>query len=54
MVLYDQMILLKKKFIYLFMRDTHTEEAETQAEGDAGAFQGARCGTQSPDPRIMP
>ena len=32
------------KFIYLFMRDI---EAETQAEGEAGSLQGARCGTGS-------
>ena len=31
---------LKKYFIYLFM-----EEAETQAEGEAGSMQGAQCGT---------
>ena len=39
---------LKKDFIYLFMRDTQ-REAETQAEGEAGPMQGARCGTQSQD-----
>ena len=33
-----------KNFIYLFMRDTE-REAETQAEGEAGSVQGARCGT---------
>ena len=33
-----------KDFIYLFMRDTQ-REAETQAEGEAGSMQGARCGT---------
>ena len=37
-----------KDFIYLFMRDTE-REAETQAEGEAGSLQGARCGTQSWD-----
>ena len=31
-------------FIYLFMRDTE-REAETQAEGEAGSMQRARCGT---------
>ena len=31
-------------FIYLFMRDTE-REAETQAEGEAGSMQEARCGT---------
>ena len=35
---------LKKYFIYLFMRDTE-KEAETQAEGEAGSLQEARCGT---------
>ena len=33
------------------MRDTE-REAETQAEGEAGSLQGARCRTQSQDPRI--
>ena len=33
------------------MRDTE-REAETQAEGEAGSMQGARCGTQSWVPRI--
>ena len=36
------------KRFYLFMRDTEGErekEAETQAEGEAGSMQGARCGT---------
>ena len=37
-------IYLFKDFIYLFMRDTQ-KEAETQAEGEAGSMQGARCGT---------
>ena len=40
-------------FIYLFMRDTHTE-AETPAEGEAGSMQGAWCGTRSWDSRITP
>ena len=31
-----------KDFIYLSMRDTE-REAETQAEGEAGFLQGARC-----------
>ena len=29
-------------------------EAETQAEGEAGSMQGARCGTRSRISRIMP
>ena len=32
------------------MRD---REAETQAEGEADSTQGARCGTQSRDSKIM-
>ena len=37
------------------MRDTQRErEAETQAEGEAGSMQGARCGTPSRDSRITP
>ena len=36
------------------MRDTERREAETQAEGEAGSMQGASCGTQSQDSRIMP
>ena len=35
------------------MRDTE-REAETQAEGEAGSMQGARCGTQSWVSKIMP
>uniref|UniRef100_A0A8C0T484 glutathione transferase n=3 Tax=Canis lupus TaxID=9612 RepID=A0A8C0T484_CANLF len=35
------------------MRDTHTK-AETQAEGEAGSMQGARCGTRSQVSRITP
>ena len=35
--------------MYLFMR-----EAETEAEGEAGSLQGARCGTRSRDPGITP
>ena len=36
-----------KDVIYLFMRNTEMceREAETQAEGEAGSMQGARCGT---------
>ena len=42
---------LKKKFIY--PRQTHKErEAETQAEGEAGATQGAGLGTRSRDPGV--
>ena len=47
--------------MYLFMRDTARErEAETQAEGEAGSLQGARCGTRSrilglrPGPKAVP
>ena len=35
------------------MTDTE-REAETQAEGEAGAMQGAGCGTRSPVSRITP
>ena len=35
------------------MRDTQIE-AETQAEGEAGSPQGARCGIRSQDPEITP
>ena len=35
------------------MRDRE-REAETQAEGEAGSMQGARCRTQSQVSRIMP
>ena len=43
----------KKDFTYLFMRDTH-REAETQAEGEAGSVQGARCVGLDPGTQIMP
>ena len=45
--------LLKKDFIYLFVRDTE-REAETQAEGEAGSMQGTRHGTRSRVSRITP
>ena len=35
------------------MRDTE-REAETWAERKAGSLRGARCGTQSKDPRSHP
>ena len=41
-----------KIFLYLFIRATQ-READTQAEGEAGFLQEARCGTPSQDPRIM-
>ena len=37
---------------YLFIHERH-RKAETQAEGEAGSLQGARCSTQSQDPGIM-
>ena len=40
-----------KDFIHLFERE---RERETQAKGEAGSMQGARRGSQSRDPRIMP
>ena len=43
------------RFIYLFIHDKQRErEVETQAEGEAGSMQGARCGTRSQDLRVMP
>ena len=42
---------LLKYLIYLFMRD---RETETQAEGEAGSMQEARCGTRSQVSRITP
>ena len=39
------------------MRDTERgreRETETQAEGEAGPMQGARCGTRSRDSRVTP
>ena len=39
--------------LFIYSRETH-REAEIQAEGEAGPMQGAQCGTQSRDPRIMP
>ena len=37
------------------MRDTERKrEAETQAEGEVGSTQGARCRTRYWDPRIRP
>ena len=42
-----------KDFIYLFIRDTQGE-AETQAEGEAGPMQGARCGTRPRDSGVTP
>ena len=42
------------KRFYLFIHERQTErETKTQAEGEAGSMQGARCGTRSHDPRIM-
>ena len=36
----------KKLRFYLFIHERHRErEADTQAEGEAGSVQGARCGT---------
>ena len=45
----------KQGFCFLFIHERHTQrEAETQAEGEAGSMQGARCGTWSWVSRIMP
>ena len=45
-----------KDFIYLFIEMQRERErgAETQAEGEAGSTQRARCGTRSRVSRIMP
>ena len=45
--------LFFKDIIYPFMIDTE-REAETQAEGEAGFSQGARCGTRSQTPGSCP
>ena len=36
-----EIVIFFKDFIYLFMRDTQRETAETQAEGEAGSMSGA-------------
>ena len=41
------------KILFIYSRETH-REAETQAEGDAGSLQEARCGTRSWDSGITP
>ena len=46
-------MIFLKDFIYLVMKDTE-REAETQAEGEVGSMQGARCGTRSWDCGITP
>ena len=43
---------MKRIYIYFFLRfylfiHERQREAETQAEGEAGSMQGARCGTRS-------
>ena len=43
----------KKDFTYLFMRDRE-REAETQAKGEEGSLQGARCGIDPGIPRSCP
>ena len=46
-------LFFKKDFYYLFLRDTE-RQAETQAEGEAGSTQEARCRYWSWDSRITP
>ena len=50
-VLFDEICLFFKYFIYLSMRD---RETETQAEGETGSMQAARCETRSRNFRITP
>ena len=45
----QKLMIFKKIFIYLFMRDTE-RKVETWAEGEAGSLQVAWCGTKSPGP----
>ena len=48
------LLFLKEFLKFIYSWETQRErEAETQAEGEAGSMQGARCGTQSRDPGIM-
>ena len=48
-------ILFFLRSYLVFMRDRERErKAETQAEGEAGSIQGARCGTRYQDSRITP
>ena len=43
------------KDFYLFIHERQRERGrDTQAEGEAGSMQGARCGTRSQVPRIRP
>ena len=43
------------KILFIYSWETQKErEAETQAEGDTGSMQGARCGTRSRVSRIRP
>ena len=46
-----RLVFLKILFIYSWQTE---KEAETQAEGEEGSMQGARCGTISWDSRITP
>ena len=54
----NQFIVLRRLFFFfkiLFINERHTKrEAETQAEGEAGSMQGARCGTRSRIPVSYP
>ena len=46
-------VIIFFKILFIYLLETQ-EEAETQAEGEAGSMRGARCGTRSGDPRITP
>ena len=53
-ILFTNLNFFLKDF-FLFIHEGHRErEAETQAEGEAGSMQGARCRTPPRDSRIMP
>ena len=49
---FGYVLFLFFKILYIYSWETQ-REAETYAEGEAGSMQGARCETQSQDPKIM-
>ena len=44
---YNLFSFFERFYLCIYERHTHTE-AETQAEGEAGSMQGARCGDSIP------